>query len=81
MRFVQHPSNNRVLSAPAGHNQQAMDVGALPVTFGEDAEGHRCIVSFWKPVKDELSKLLQGKPIMLFVYSPQHPVVAMGVEP
>lgn len=75
MRFVQHPSNNYVLTPPAGSG-----AGALPVTLAE-IDGRKALVSYWKPEPDDLKNLLKGHPIMLVVYDSRHPVVALGVEP
>lgn len=80
MRYIQHPSNNKVLGAPGGWDQKAIECGALPVTVTE-LEGHAVMVSFWKPDATDLAKLAQGGSISLWIYGQQHPVVAVGVEP
>jgi hypothetical protein len=80
MRYTQHLSNNHVLGAPAGWNQQDLPCGALPVTCTE-VEGKPAMVSFWKPDADELEALRNGGAVALWIYGSVHPVVAMGVEP
>lgn len=78
MRYTQHPSNNQVLGAPAGWDQKELPCGALPVTRTE-VEGHRAMVSFWRPEPEELVALNAGGTVALFIYGDTHPVVAMGV--
>jgi hypothetical protein len=80
MRFTQHPSNNKVLGAPGGWDQKALECGALPVTATE-LEGHPVMVSFWKPDAADLEALAKGGFITLWVYGQTHPVVAVGVQP
>jgi hypothetical protein len=80
VNFIKHPSNNVLIGAPAGHDHARLPVGSLPATLAE-VEGAKCFVSYWLPEPAELGNLLQGKPVMLMVYSPQHPVVSLGVEP
>ena len=79
MRFVQHPSNNRVLGAPKNWNQDQLECGALPVTDMR-IEGQPVMVSFWSPDADDLRKLAAGGKIMLYVYGTAHPPVAIDVE-
>lgn len=80
MRFVQHRSNNQVLGAPAGWNQNELPCGALPVTRTE-VEGRHAMVSFWRPEPEELELLKAGGTVALFVFGDAHPVVGMAVEP
>lgn len=76
MRYIQHPSNNVVFGAPKDWDQKELPCGALPITQTDDG----CKVSFWQPSTEELKAITDGKPIMLYVYSAGHPVVALGVE-
>lgn len=76
MNFISHPTNNLVMKAPEG----ATNVDDLPVTIAKLSDGSQAIVSFWKPDAEELAALNAGKPVMLYILSPQHPVVSLGVE-
>jgi len=80
MRFIQHPSNNKVLGAPAGWDQKDLPCGALPVTV-TDENGTPAMVSFWKPDADELAALNAGHSVHLWVLGSVHPVVSMEVGP
>lgn len=79
MRFVQHPSNNRVLGAPKGWDQDKNECGALPITDMK-VEGEPVMVSYWQPDADDLRKLAAGGKIMLYVWGQVHPPVAVDVE-
>lgn len=78
MRFTQHPSNNRVLGAPKGWDQGALNCGALPVT-DTVVEGLPAIVSFWKPDPEELQALLAGESVALYVIGQSMPPVMVAV--
>lgn len=79
MRFIQHPSNTRVLGAPPGWDQQQLPCSALPITdHGHD--GLPAITSFWQPDAAELAALNAGKPVMLTVIGRAMPPVCLGVE-
>lgn len=80
MDRVQHPSNNAVLGAPVGWDQEALPCGALPVTRTE-WDGVPSVVSFWKPTPEELAALNAGKPLALWVCGQTMPPVALMVEP
>lgn len=79
MRFHQHPSNNRVLGAPNGWDQQQIECGALPITQ-VSVEGTTAMVSFWRPSDDELKALNAGASLRLWVYGTAHPPVALDVD-
>lgn len=79
MNRLQHPSNNHVLGAPAGWNQNEMPCGALSVTRTH-VNGVPCMVSYWTPTADELADLNKGHPIMLYVMGLTMTPVALGVE-
>jgi hypothetical protein len=80
MRYIQHPSNNKVFGAPAGWDQKELPCGALPVTVTQ-VDGKTAMVSFWKPDAADLEALAKGGSIALWIYGDVHPVVAVGVEP
>lgn len=78
MHKVQHPSNNAVLGAPAGWNQQAVECGALPVTrFVHN--GVHMQASFWMPTPNELAALNCGHPVQLTVVGDVHPPVSLNI--
>jgi hypothetical protein len=83
MRYIQHPSNNKVLGAPEGWDQEELPVGALPVTLATvDCQPKLPVmVSFWVPDVAELESIKAGKPIRLWVHGTVHPIVGMDVEP
>ena len=80
MRFTQHPSNNKVLGAPKGWDQKALECGALPVTQTE-VDGKPAMVSFWRPSGDEIAQIQKGGLIAIWIISDSHPPVSIGVEP
>lgn len=79
MRPTQHPSNNRVLGAPVGWDQQQLPCNALPITDAQ-TDGQPAIVSFWQPTAAELAALVAGKPVMLWVFGRSMPPVALGID-
>jgi hypothetical protein len=79
VRFTQHPSNNRVLGAPAGWDQQALPCNALPVTFQSDETGP-CFTSFWQPSDAEKKAIADGALVKLSIFNSTHPPVWIGVE-
>lgn len=79
MRFVQHPSNNKVLGAPAGWDQSAIECGALPVTVSEH-NGQPTMVSYWEPDDADRAAIAKGAKIRLWVIGGLHPPVAIDVE-
>lgn len=80
MRFIQHPSNSRVLGAPVGWDQQALECGALPITDSQ-VQGQPAMVSFWQPDEEDLRQIASGKPVRLWVLGTVHPPVIVDVEP
>lgn len=77
MDFIQHPSNNRVLGAPAG-----VPIEECRALFITDTamNGAHAIASFWKPSPEELALLNAGKPVVLIVQGYTHPPLFVGVE-
>lgn len=85
MNYVQHPSNNRVLGAPTGWDQNALPCSALPVTDTVQ-DGVAGVASFWRPDADELKALQAGglvvlnvigrtmPPVQLLVVAPEQPL-------
>lgn len=80
MERTQHPSNNRVIGAPAGWNQQEIPCNALPVTDVHQ-DGMDWMVSFWRPTAEELKVLAEGGTVALWVAGRAHPVVAVAAQP
>lgn len=78
---IQHPTNNHKFAAPEGHDQKALPCETLGVTIGRDDSGAPVMASYWMPTPEELSCLIAGSPVMLFVFGTGHPIVALGVEP
>lgn len=79
MDKVQHPSNNKVLGAPAGWDQSDVPCSALAVTEIAWGDGP-AIVSFWKPTAQELADLNAGAYVALWVSGQGMPPVALSVE-
>ena len=79
MNRTQHPSNNAVLGAPKGWDQDALPCNALPITRTE-CDGHPAVVSFWKPTAEELQALNEGRPVALWVVGETMPPVALMVD-
>lgn len=77
MRFTQHPSNNRVLGAPVGWDQEVATCNALPVTVVPE-QGRQ--VSFWQPSEAEKKAIAEGALVELSVFGAGHPPVWIGVE-
>lgn len=79
MERTQHPSNNAVLGAPLGWDQQQLPCGALPITRVV-ADGVPHVVSFWRPSPAELKALAAGALVELWVVGNTLPPVAVAVE-
>lgn len=57
---------------------------ALPIRDCIDAEGNPLMVSAWQPTPEEIEAIVNGEPILLFVFGTEehaHPVVSVGVGP
>jgi hypothetical protein len=80
MQRTQHPSNNRVIGAPAGWDQKEIPCDALPVTDVVQ-DGLPWMVSFWRPTAAELATLQAGGTVALWISGRVHPVVAIAAEP
>lgn len=80
MRPTQHPSNNRVLGAPEGWNQDEAQCSALAITDMVHS-GLRAVASFWRPNAEELAALNEGGLVMLTVLGSNMPPVAVEVTP
>lgn len=78
MRPTQHPSNNRVLGAPTGWNQQELPCNALAIT-DVVIDGHRAVTSFWRPSQEELTALASGGLVMLSVVGTTMPPAIIEV--
>jgi hypothetical protein len=79
MNRMQHPSNNAVLGAPLGWDQEQLPCGALPITRAE-WDGMPAVVSFWKPTSEELALLNAGGSVALWVIGETMPPVSIAVE-
>lgn len=80
MRPTQHPSNNRVLGAPADWDQNELPCGALAIT-DVVYEGVRHMVSFWRPDANDLAVLNAGGTVSLWVVGATMPPASINVEP
>jgi hypothetical protein len=78
MNYIQHSSNNGVLGAPAGWDQESLPVGALPVTHLSQNDAPS-IASFWRPDAVELAALNAGGAVMLTVVGRSQPPVLLQV--
>lgn len=78
MNPTQHSSNNRVLGAPPGWDQQTTPVSALAVTDTR-FNGTPGVASFWRPSAEELAALNAGGLVMLNVIGTTMPPVCLGV--
>lgn len=78
MNKTQHPSNNRVLGAPAGWDQQTLPCDALAVT-DVTIEGIPAVMSFWRPTPEEIEALKGGALVALSVVGSSMPPVSLAV--
>ncbi|MES1977335.1 MAG: hypothetical protein V4451_04820 [Pseudomonadota bacterium] len=78
MRFIQHPTNNRVLGAPKGWDQGQLPCNALPIT---DAlwDGVPAVLSFWTPDASDLVRINAGHPVVLSIVGQTMPPAALYV--
>ena len=79
MRPTQHPSNNGVLGAPAGWDQEQLPCSALAITR-TDWDGVPAVVSFWKPSPEELAVLNAGGSVSLWIAGQGMPPVGLSVD-
>lgn len=79
MNRTQHPSNNAVLGAPQGWDQNELPCGALPITRTV-CDGVAAVVSYWTPTAEELAALNAGRPVALWVVGSTMPPVAVTVD-
>lgn len=79
MHRTQHPSNNAVLGAPGGWDQNELPCGALPITRTV-VDGVAAVVSYWQPNAEELAALNAGRPVALWVVGSTMPPVALEVD-
>ena len=76
---AQHPSNNRVLGAPAGWDQKELPISALPVT-DVSVEGKAAVMSFWRPTPEEIAAIQAGALVSLLVLGNSMPPVSLTVD-
>ena len=79
MNRAQHPSNNAVLGAPKGWQQDQLPCDALPITRTE-IDGMPVVASFWCPSKDELAQLQSGAFVAVWCVGNTVPPMSVGVE-
>lgn len=79
MNKVQHPSNNGVLGAPVGWDQEELPCDALPITRTY-WNGVLTCVSFWKLTEEELAALNAGRVIRLWVAGATMPPVMLDID-
>ena len=80
MRPTQHSTNNRVLGAPAGWDQEELPCDALPITDA-DMNGFPCVVSYWRPDAADLAALNAGATVALSICGRTMPPACLYVEP
>lgn len=80
MRAIQHPSNNRVLGAPKGWDQDELPCNAIALTE-RTYNGVDMVVTYWRPSPEERAAIANGYDVCLTVVGTNMPPVAIGVEP
>ncbi|MBV6321917.1 hypothetical protein [Duganella violaceipulchra] len=80
MNQHQHPSNNDVLGAPKGWDQDEVPCRALPITR-VSYDGIAAVMSYWKPTADELAMLNAGGSVALSIIGTTMPPVMLAVDP
>lgn len=80
MNFTKHSSNNVEFGAPVDWDHATLPCAALPATRTE-LQGSPVIVSFWKPTPEELTDLVNGGTISLWVVGKSMPPVLLEVQP
>lgn len=66
MRATQHPSNTRVLGAPAGVSQEVLPCRPIAVTDLVYA-GVQSVASFWELTDEERARIAAGGKVVLIV--------------
>lgn len=82
MRAIHIDGATRTLGAP--HKWKPGDDGAclgLPIRDAQLPSGQPCMISAWRPTREELERLAQGASIELCVIGSGHPPVALSVGP
>jgi len=79
MNRAQHSSNNAVLGAPNGWEQDTIPCDALPITRTE-MDGMPVVACFWRPSKDELAQLQAGALVAVWCVGNTVPPMNVGVE-
>ncbi len=80
MNRAQHSSNNAVLGAPKGWQQDELSCDALPITR-TDVDGKPAVVSFWRPSKAEVALIQAGGLIAVWAIGNTVPPMSVMVEP
>jgi len=80
MRPTQHSSNNRVLGAPAGWDQDESTCHAIALTDLTYA-GVRSVATFWELSDEERAAIAAGAKVMLIVPGSTMMPAALEVAP
>lgn len=75
MTPVQHITTNTHAHMPEG-----LEGDTLPLTAVADELVGVRLVSFWQPSAEEIAAIVAGRCVVLQVFGPVQPVVAIGVE-
>lgn len=78
MDILEFQGQTRVLGAPAGWDQSAVECIGLPI-MDHELSGVPCMSSFWRPTAEELAQLADGGHIKLTVIGRAHPAVCVEV--
>lgn len=78
---TKHPSNNKVVRAPADWDDRGgqLRLPAIDVTQGQ-IHGKTMFLSWWKPTKDELMCLIRGGHVQLACIGGQPAVSLTAVD-
>ena len=76
MNFIKHKSNNFTFTAPESMKDRCDDLPVTIVKLNEDT----AIKSFWRPNEKDISNILAGGQICLYVIGSSMPPVSVTVE-
>lgn len=73
--------STRSLSAPEGWNdEQHGECQVLPIRDAK-SNGLHVLQSAWQPSTEEIALICAGRPVILSVWSVNHPPVSLSVDP
>lgn len=78
MNHVKHPSNNVLLGAPEGWDQERLVCVGLPATRGNSA-GLLTVSSFWTPDEEERVRINEGGLIEVSLIGQTHAPISLRV--